>query len=578
MQKRKINVVPYDPNWIRIFESHAGELQKALGENIIEVYHVGSTSVPELCAKPEIDIMCVVKDLKTTSKPLESIGYIAKGEFNLPMRLFFSRKTPDDINLHVVNKNSGEIEWNLCFQNYLRENKESREMYAKVKLALVNQNPDGFDILHNSISEYTTSKGEVIRKIAKLADFNGYRFVIAFNDYEINACKTLLNLEKINLESPHIFNLCLYKGTEITAAALLEFNEDFSKAKIEKINAIDNENKTILLSKIDEWLKFKGATLEEQLFLTKPSEEYADEICAFRDEFVAARPKGAENDKYAGLDLNGAGMLWQFENPLDWIENSRLCENKETLPDKNLVTATQYIFVRENDKKIVGVIHFRHYFNDFLEKYGGHIGYSICPSERRKGYGTLMLSECLKEIKKYSNLEKVLLTCNDTNKASKKTIIANGGIYENTVYCEPNDCNLERYWIDCKKKIIRSAKMKIVKNAETIKETRPTCVITDYRFGNKNIDLVIAEIKGRYPETGYCINEKCDEIAYILEGKVVLTKKGGEPMKLNIGDAVLVGKGEAYLWDGNCKMTISCTPAWSFEQYKHITDEVQEAL
>lgn len=180
----------------------------------------------------------------------------------------------------------------------------------------------------------------------------------------------------------------------------------------------------------------------EQLNLIKPSEEYVNEIHEYRDEFFAARPEGTE---YLGLE--GAGLLWQFENPHDWIEHSKLCESKETLPDKNLVTATQYIFVRESDKKIVGMIQFRHYFNDFLEKHGGHIGYSIRPSERKKGYGMLILSECLKEIKKISNLPKILLTCKITYEASRKIIIANGGVYESTVHCERGNYDLERYWI-----------------------------------------------------------------------------------------------------------------------------------
>lgn len=261
MQKKKINVVPYDQNWPRTFEIHAEELRKTLGKNVIEVYHVGSTSVPGLQAKPVVDIMCVVKDLKIVTESLKNIGYTARGEFNLPLRLFFNKKAPDDINLHVVNENSGKIEWNLCFQNYLRNNKEARDMYAKVKLDLINENPEGFNVLHNSITGYTTGKGEVIRRIAKMAGFSGYRFVIAFNDYEIAVLKTLLNLERIDLENSHIFNLCLYRGTEITAATLLSFNENFSKATIQKINATDNESKDILLERVKEWVEFKSVTL-----------------------------------------------------------------------------------------------------------------------------------------------------------------------------------------------------------------------------------------------------------------------------------------------------------------------------
>ena len=102
MEKKKINVVQYDSNWPKIFKMQAEEIKKALGENVIKIHHVGSTSVPGLCAKPTIDIMCVVKDLKTVTKPLEGIGYMGKGELNLPLRMFFKKKTPNDINIQVL--------------------------------------------------------------------------------------------------------------------------------------------------------------------------------------------------------------------------------------------------------------------------------------------------------------------------------------------------------------------------------------------------------------------------------------------------------------------------------------------
>lgn len=262
MAKKVIRVVEYNHKWPKVFEAHANEIKTVLRENAVKIYHVGSTSVPGLCAKPTVDIMCVVKNLKTATETLKSLGYISKGEFNIPLRLFFNKKVPDDINLHVLKENNGEIEWNLCFQNYLRKNKDAKELYAKTKIDLINQNPDGFNILHNSLPEYTIRKGKIISEIAKMAGFNGYRFVIASNENEMESCKRLLNLNEINFESKHNVYLCLYKGVDVTASAMLEFNgrylEDVNVVSIEKMGFLDKESKTVLLSRMKEWFEFKN--------------------------------------------------------------------------------------------------------------------------------------------------------------------------------------------------------------------------------------------------------------------------------------------------------------------------------
>jgi len=110
------------------------------------------------------------------------------------------------------------------------------------------------------------------------------------------------------------------------------------------------------------------------------------------------------------------------------------------------VPSEQFVFLRERDHKIVGMIQFRHEFNDFLREFGGNIGYSVCPDERRKGYAKRMLTECLKVCRAFG-LDRVLVTCLVENEASRKTILSCGGIYDKTVYCERDNVNLERYWI-----------------------------------------------------------------------------------------------------------------------------------
>ena len=168
--------------------------------------------------------------------------------------------------------------------------------------------------------------------------------------------------------------------------------------------------------------------------LIEPTMEYEQQIRTYRKEFFDC-----------GDSMAGTSDLKKFENPRDWIAHVNDCKNPLTVP-KGMVTSTQYIFVREKDKKIVGMIQLRHSFNDYLKQYGGLIGYSVAPSERRKGYATQMLKMVLPKYKKLG-INDILITCVCGNDGSKGTILKNGGVYESTVYEPKAKLNLERYWI-----------------------------------------------------------------------------------------------------------------------------------
>lgn len=163
--------------------------------------------------------------------------------------------------------------------------------------------------------------------------------------------------------------------------------------------------------------------------------EYEKEILAFRQEFLTA-----------GGSFDGCGSLRHFDKVQDWLDQCEMLKSKDTL-QPGLVTSSQYIYLREEDRKVVGVIQIRHYFNDYLEKFGGHIGYSVCPSERRKGYATQMLQLALPICRKLG-IDRVLVTCLDDNEGSRRTILKCGGVYESTVYEPQGGVRLERYWIE----------------------------------------------------------------------------------------------------------------------------------
>ena len=127
----------------------------------------------------------------------------------------------------------------------------------------------------------------------------------------------------------------------------------------------------------------------------------------------------------------------------EWLEYTNKLENQDTCPS-HLVSAYTYFLVGENNK-IIGSINIRHRLNDYLFNFGGHIGYGVRPTERKKGYASLMLSLAL-EVAKELGINRVLITCNKDNIGSAKTIINNGGILENEV--KEDDKLVQRYWIE----------------------------------------------------------------------------------------------------------------------------------
>lgn len=150
-----------------------------------------------------------------------------------------------------------------------------------------------------------------------------------------------------------------------------------------------------------------------------------------------------------------AGLPWQYSGLAnleeatsyeDWVKEKANEKNGIDLRD-GYVPCTTLFLKRMSDNKVCGSISIRHELNDFLFNFGGHIGYSVTPSERGKGYGKLQLKMAL-EIAKDLGIEKCLITADETNTLSNKTIISEGGVLENTVMW--NNEPLNRYWINLK--------------------------------------------------------------------------------------------------------------------------------
>ena len=165
------------------------------------------------------------------------------------------------------------------------------------------------------------------------------------------------------------------------------------------------------------------------IIFKEPKDVTFEQILDYKEEFVL-------NNEI----IPGAANMTSLSIP-EWVQFTENTKYKESVTP-GFVTAHTF-FALDNDK-IVGIINARHELNDYLLNFGGHIGYSVRKSERRKGYGKKMLNY-ISEFLFSLGLEKILITCDKNNIASKRTIESCGGILENEVI-EESRITL-RYWI-----------------------------------------------------------------------------------------------------------------------------------
>ena len=174
------------------------------------------------------------------------------------------------------------------------------------------------------------------------------------------------------------------------------------------------------------------------LILVRPTQAHIPEIRAYREESLA---HDSHTHGDSGLDI--------YQDISAWVNFCHLMRCKETAPNPKWVEADQFMLMKEGESRILGMINFRHYLKEgYLAEHGGHIGFGVRPSERRKGYAKAMLTLCLEECRALG-LEKVLLTCDIDNHGSRGTIKACGGVFERLAI-DGAEVD-ERYWITLKK-------------------------------------------------------------------------------------------------------------------------------
>lgn len=164
---RKLVIVDYDPQWPTIFDKEKTRLLDAIGSYVTAIEHIGSTSVPNLGAKPVIDIMVGLRHLADAAHciaPLENLGYVYVPDFEdaMPYRRYFRKTLPHDPHEHTHHIHMVETQhefWSrhLLFRDYLRTHPDDAAAYEKLKRELAPQFTSG--------SEYADAKTEFITAI-----------------------------------------------------------------------------------------------------------------------------------------------------------------------------------------------------------------------------------------------------------------------------------------------------------------------------------------------------------------------------------------------------------------------------
>lgn len=167
-EQRDVELVPHNPEWSQLADEEAKLILENLSITVIGIYHIGSTSVPGIKAKPIIDFVMEVKALEDVIQSitvLEGLGYISKGEYGIPGRQFFTKDTHGERShhLHVFQTGHPDIERHLVFRDFLRANPEAAREYEKIKEKLAKRFPKASGSYTEAKSDFILSMDEVAR-------------------------------------------------------------------------------------------------------------------------------------------------------------------------------------------------------------------------------------------------------------------------------------------------------------------------------------------------------------------------------------------------------------------------------
>lgn len=165
---RKVEVRPHNPQWSKAFKQESPSLRKILGANLVALHHIGSTAIPNIYAKPIIDVLGEVKAIAAVdlcNPAMVALGYEVMGEYGIPGRRYFWKGNPAGIrthHIHLFETGSDQIERHLAFRDYMRTHPEEAQAYSNLKRKLATAHP-------TDIEAYVNGKQNFIQAIDQKA-------------------------------------------------------------------------------------------------------------------------------------------------------------------------------------------------------------------------------------------------------------------------------------------------------------------------------------------------------------------------------------------------------------------------
>lgn len=221
-----------------------------------------------------------------------------------------------------------------------------------------------------------------------------------------------------------------------------DIHTKFFRPRLELTDKPLNAKSLIVCEKFTvEYTAESGMENADELLFVEPSMTYAEEISSYREEMLAAESS-----------FDGCLSMKRMPDPKEYTEYCTEWANPSRVLKENGARGTVLLCIRKVDNKMVGCMQVHHVLNQQMREITGHVGYSVRPSERRKGYATQMLAKAKDYLSAFGFLE-IYVSCLPENEASRRTILANGGEYIETVYLETDKVDLERYVIKLEKQM-----------------------------------------------------------------------------------------------------------------------------